>query len=43
MISCFSLIIFLNIVVMWHIISKTGVGEVGKNVANAVKYIAIAV
>jgi hypothetical protein len=42
MISCFSLIIFLNIVVMWHIISKTGVGEVGKNVANAVKYIAMA-
>jgi len=41
MISCFSMVNLLFIILAWHVITKSGVAEGGEKVAEAVKYIAM--
>jgi hypothetical protein len=41
MISCFSLVNLSYIILIWHVISKSGAGEAGGKIAGAVKYIAM--
>jgi len=41
MISCFSLVNLSYIVLIWHVINKSGAVETGGKIAGAVKYIAM--